>query len=78
VIYRLILVTEQGRAILTEDGELLIIEERRLITGGGGGFAPPGRGKSKPKARPAWRPSMPLIPRVDVEEDEALLLCGAL
>lgn len=79
MIYRLILVTEQGRAILTEAGELLVIEERRLIQGGGGGFStPPPMARPKIKPRLAWRPQMPIIPREDPEEEEALLLCGAL
>lgn len=81
MIYRLILVTEAGRAILTEAGELLVLEERLLIQGGGGGGVVPGLRpavRPKPKARPAWRPPLPIIPRTDLEEDEALILCGAL
>lgn len=82
MIYRLILITEDGaRAILTEAGEVLVIEERLLIQGGGGGGVVPGLRpalRPKPKARPAWRPPMPIIPRTELEEDEALILCGAI
>jgi hypothetical protein len=45
-----------------------------LFGSAGGTASVPLRPKAKP--RPAWRPPMPIIPRVDLEEDEALLICG--
>jgi hypothetical protein len=52
-------------------------EEVPPVAAGGGANARPAP-KSLAKPRPAWRPSAPLLPRQPEEEEEALLLCGAL
>ena len=62
-----ILLTEDGLVLLAEDGKPfgVIVEVEENKQGGTG-------------RRPGWRPSMPLIPRIDLEEDEVLMMCGVL
>lgn len=64
------LVTEDGRIILAEDGQPFLVKREPVEEATGGG--------TKPRKRPAWMPSLPLIPREDPEEEETLMLCGVL
>ncbi|MFZ4498746.1 MAG: hypothetical protein ACOYMX_03465 [Burkholderiales bacterium] len=62
-----LLLTEDGLVLLAEDGQPfgVIVEIDENKQGG-------------TRRRPGWRPSVPLIPRIDLEEEEVLMMCGVL
>jgi hypothetical protein len=65
--------------ILALQGVFREEEPQPLIFGSTGGTGRvPLRKPARIKPRLAWRPPMPIIARQPVEDDEGLILCGAI